>query len=305
MLYLIAKGDMGGKMDYRFFIAFITSILILSLVVFADPIGETTGNITTGEQQSGGVNVTANASATTTTTTAAPSPTTSTTAASVSSGGGGGGGVTIITSQETKTISLIPAGGTTTVAITKSDTLKIDLIEIEVKNEVKNVEVTVKESSKPAEATIVISSDQGKIYKYLEITTTISKTDIAKVKVRFKVEKSWVSSNSIDPNTIALNKLVNTTWEKLATKKISEDTINIFYEAEMSSLSIFAVTGQISTALITTTTTTTLPEGVTVTTLPRITTTTLEIVRPADVTLLIVLVVVAILVILALIFRRR
>ncbi len=302
MLYLITKGDTGEKMDYRFFIVFITSTLIFSLVVFADHllIAEDTGKISTGEQQSGGVNLTVNATATTTTSTTVA--TTATTSAP-SGGGGGGGAATIITTEETKTISLVPAGGSTIVTITKSDTLKIDLIEIEVKNEVKNVQVTVKESSKPAGATVVIGTE-GKVYKYLEITTTISKTDISRVKVRFKVEKSWISNNGIDPNTIALNKLANTSWEKLATKKVSEDTINVFYEAEMSSLSIFAVTGQISTAITMTTVTTTLLE-ITVTTLPRVTTTTLEIVRPTDVTLLIVLVVVAILVILALILRRR
>lgn len=290
-------------MNYRFFVAFIA--LILPSLVLAAPLAEATGNITTGEQQTGDVNVTANASApTTTTTTAAPAPPPASTG-----GAGGGGAATIVTTEETKIITLIPAGGSAIITITKSDTLKVDLIEIEAKNEVKGAQVTVKESAKPAEASIVIQSDQGKVYKYLEIKTTINQSDISKVRIRFKVEKSWLSNNSIDANTISLNKLTGTSWNKLVTKKVSEDANNIFYEAEMSSLSIFAVTGEISTALTTTTvagaTTTTLP-GVTIT-LPRLTTTTLLGAAPGDNTAAIVtiLVVAGILVVLALIFRKR
>lgn len=289
-------------MDYRFFVAFIALILLPSIVLAA-PLAEATGNITTGEQQTGDVNITASAStstSSTTTTTPPPPP-------PVSSGSSGGG-ATIVTTEETKIITLIPAGGSATISITKSDTLKIDLIEIETKNEVKNAQVTVKESAKPAEASIVIQSDQGKVYKYLEIKTTINQSDISKVRIRFKVEKSWLSNNSIDANTIALNKLVGTAWSKLVTKKVSEDANYIFYEAEMSSLSIFAVTGELVTGVTTTTiagaTTTTLPGA---TTVPRVTTTTLPGVAPTDnaAAILTILVVAGILIILALILRRR
>ncbi|MBI5697816.1 MAG: PGF-pre-PGF domain-containing protein [Thaumarchaeota archaeon] len=185
----------------------------------------------------------------TATTTAATTATTTTTAAP---------------QQETEKVTKIENGTSATFNITKSDTLKVESIEVEVKNTVSNVEVTVKESSLPAGANVAIAADQGAVYKYLEITkTNVQDADINKVKIKFKVEKSWATANNIDPATIALQRLVGNDWTTLTTSKVSEDSTYYYFEAESPGLSVFAITGKKlptpTTTVITTTTTAVVP----------------------------------------------
>lgn len=206
---------------------------------------------------------TCQSSACTTTTTVPPS----------GGGGPGGGGIPITATttavtttttaaqQETETATKIENGTSATFNITKSDTLKVESIDVEVKNTVNNVQISVKESSLPAGANVAISSDTGAVYKYLEITkTNVQDTDINKVKIKFKVEKSWADANNIDPATIALQRLVGSSWTKLTTTLVSQDSTYYYFEAESPGLSVFAIIGQKKpTPTATTTTTTTQP----------------------------------------------
>jgi hypothetical protein len=95
--------------------------------------------------------------------------------------------------------------------------------------------------------------------------------DITKVKIRFKVEKSWISANDINVATIALYRYANT-WNKLDTAKLSEDSSYVYFEAITPGFSYFAISGETITPITPTTTlppttTTILP---TTTTLPEI-----------------------------------
>jgi len=199
--------------------------------------------------------------------------TTTTTSAGSGPGGGGTVGGTATTTaaatttttaapvEETETVTTIENGTSATFNVTNSDTLKVESIIVEVKNTVNNVELTVKESSLPTGANLAISSDTGAVYKYLEITkTNVQDADISKVKIKFKVEKSWANSNNIDPATIALQRLVGNSWTKLSTTLVSEDSNYYYFEAESPGLSVFAVTGQKKPA------TTTVPPVTTTTT---------------------------------------
>jgi len=198
---------------------------------------------------------------------AASAPTTSTTT-TTSGGGGGGGGTTTVAATttiavaETGTVAKIENGTSATFNVTQSDTLKIESVNVEVKNTVNNVQLTVKESSLPSGANVAIAADTGAVYKYLEITkTNVQDADINKVKIKFKVEKSWASTNNIDPATIALQRLVGSSWTKLSTSKVSEDATYYYFEAESPGLSVFAITGEkvVTTTTAATTTTTTVP----------------------------------------------
>jgi PGF-pre-PGF domain-containing protein len=190
-----------------------------------------------------------------------PSTTTTT-----SPGGGGGGGTTttvaattIVTTTamattttlppvvETETISSITSGKTGTVSFTN---VPVTDISIKVKNAVNNVQVTVtKTDSKPSTVAIAAS---GQAYAYLNIEkTNIKDSDISQVKIKFKVEKSWINANNINPNPIALQRYSGGSWNKLTTSKINEDANYIYFEVESPGLSVFAVAGE---KIITTTT---------------------------------------------------
>jgi PGF-pre-PGF domain-containing protein len=129
-----------------------------------------------------------------------------------------------------------------------------------VKSTVSNTQITiVKQSTAPASVSIAAP---GTTYAYFTITkTNIQDADIKTVKLKFKVEKSWVTSNNIDIATIALNRYADGQWTKMPTTKLSEDSDYIYFEAETTALSVFAVAGQsvITTTTTLPTTTTTLP----------------------------------------------
>lgn len=101
--------------------------------------------------------------------------------------------------------------------------------------------MTVKESSRPVLAPSPVSAT-GFVYKYLNITSTLSSVTSAKIK--FSITKAWVTANNIDVNTITLSRLVNNVWVKLQTAKISETATLINFEATSPGLSIFVVTGE-------------------------------------------------------------
>ena len=249
-----------------FSLFFVLSSILLSLLfvipslIFADPISQSENQtITTGEGVNGTVGTGGSVTTTTTTTTSvAASPGAGGTGSSA--GGGGAAATTTATAApvvETKKIASAVAGSTISVNITKSADLKIDEIKIDVKNAVSNVEIQIKESSAPV-GNFAIASEVGATYKYLEITkANITDADISGVTIKFKVEKSWISANGIDPNTIKLKRLVGSTWTDLPTTKTSEDATYIYFEATSPGLSLFAITGEKVKAATTTTTATT------------------------------------------------
>lgn len=164
-----------------------------------------------------------------------------------SGGGGGGGGTTVI--SESKYTGSIPAGESKSVSFIKAE-LKVTSIEVTTTEQVSNIGITVKESSAPA-ANLAIAAEEGKAYKYLEITKTVEDKSIRQVKISFKVEKSWFESNGLNPATTVLKKLVNNVWQDLPTSKVSEDGTYVYFEATSDTLSKFAITAKKTGAVIT------------------------------------------------------
>ncbi|MBI4018475.1 MAG: PGF-pre-PGF domain-containing protein [Candidatus Aenigmarchaeota archaeon] len=163
---------------------------------------------------------------------------------SSSSGGGGGGGGGPSLPSTTETVNSVPANTATTVKITEMK-LPVSEVELTTKVTASNVQVTVKEVSAPSGVSAPISSDAGKIYKYIDITASgVDNSQLSKVKIKFKVAKTWFTQNSIEPATVKLSRLVGTAWTKLGTVQTGETAADILYEAETPGLSTFAVTGE-------------------------------------------------------------
>lgn len=117
----------------------------------------------------------------------------------------------------------------------------ISEISIASKNKLTSVGITINEMEE-AES---ISSVSGKLYRYISVDkTNIQNTDISKVKIKFQVKKSWIDSNYIDVSKIALNQYENNQWNKLPTTKTNEDASYIYYEADSTGLSLFAISGE-------------------------------------------------------------
>ncbi len=68
-------------------------------------------------------------------------------------------------------------------------------------------------------------------------------TNIKHAEITFRVPVSWMISNSIDPDSITMMHFQDV-WEKLPTKKISETSEWIYYEASTTHFSPHAITGK-------------------------------------------------------------
>ena len=165
-----------------------------------------------------------------------------------SSGGGGGGGGAVLTTSETVTLSSIGAGSTAIVDISSSVSANIGIEEIQFNSAVSasNVQVTVKETTQSAAGvSAAISSLEGSVYKYLEITkTNIQDSGISSAKISFKVPKSWLTANDIDKSTVTLNRFSNSAWSSLPTTITTEDANYVYYSATSAGFSVFAITGK-------------------------------------------------------------
>jgi PGF-pre-PGF domain-containing protein len=139
---------------------------------------------------------------------------------------------------------------------TSSADVSINEIEVTTTERVLNVIIQMEESDQKPSA--VATEATGSVYKYIDITATNLEDDnIEEGKLRFKVEQSWISDNSIDSATITLNRYSDAAWAELATSLLREDTEYVYYEAVTPGFSYFAISGE--TVVPTTTTTTTVP----------------------------------------------
>lgn len=67
--------------------------------------------------------------------------------------------------------------------------------------------------------------------------------NIENVTILFNVEKKLIKERGVDEKTITLNRFSEGVWEKVTTKKITEDEKYLYYEAKSPGLSHFAATG--------------------------------------------------------------
>jgi len=95
------------------------------------------------------------------------------------------------------------------------------------------------------------------VYRYVKITTVnLDNSNIASAKIKFKVEKAWLTTNNVPAASVALYRFNNNVWSLLSTTKTSEDANNYYYEAIVPGFSYFIIGGMSSTTPTTTRTTT-------------------------------------------------
>ena len=98
-------------------------------------------------------------------------------------------------------------------------------------------------------SSLVNTSPEGIIYKNINIWVGTfgfaTSKNIKHAEIIFRVPRSWIGSNGIDPDSITMMHY-NGAWEPLPTSKISETSEWAYYEASTTSFSPFAITGKIS-----------------------------------------------------------
>ncbi|MCP3682811.1 MAG: S8 family serine peptidase [bacterium] len=163
--------------------------------------------------------------------------------ASSSGGGGGGGGGGTALASESVSVTSISEGSSESFEYSKSVDLAVSEIVIVATNSVEKPKITVSESKLGSGMEPAVSGSSGKTYKYLSITKQNMKNeDIDSAKIKFQVNKSWISDNDLDVDTVALKRYANRTWNKLPTKKLSSDSDFYYFEADSPGFSLFSVT---------------------------------------------------------------
>jgi len=132
-------------------------------------------------------------------------------------------------------------------------------IDVGVYNTVNNVKIDVSRlENKP---NYVIKDISGVVYQYIKVEkTNLNDDNIKEVKIKFSVQKSWMTNNGIDKLAISLYRYQDDTWIKISTYMVDEDDKNVNYEVDTGRLSLFAIAGESKlprTTIITTTITTT------------------------------------------------
>src|SRR3989338_1732269 len=178
--------------------------------------------------------ITGNTSCTTTTTT-------NTTTSSSSGGGGAGSNATTNTTftKESQSFSSV-AATPLTLKFTKisNGVTEIELTTLFNKN---SVQMSVADGSKPSAGDPVST---GAVYKYIEITKINAvDSDFSLIKIRFKVPKTWITTNSIDSLKVSLYRY-NNGRDKLVTTRTSSDSTYYYYEAISPGFSTFSIAGE-------------------------------------------------------------
>ncbi len=177
-----------------------------------------------------------------TTTAKATAPTTQTTSPATSST------AVVSVSERTATVTFpsIAAGQYTSIQIPTEKEQAVSKITLSFKKDVSDVKLNIETTPfKPEEVNIEVD---GNVYRYLSISPqNIQSSDTYNVEIGFKVDKSWISSNNIDPDTVVLYRYKDNQWNKLSTTKLNEDSAYIYYSAITPGFSIFAISTTLPT----------------------------------------------------------
>ncbi len=155
--------------------------------------------------------------------------------------GGGGGGATGGTSQSFVSTT-VTAQAPVTNDVTKSE-IGVTQVEYTLSENANNVKLEVnKLADKPAD---IAAAPAGTAYRYIELKLTNAPTSaISSAKVKFVVDKSWVTENNADAATVALQRWDGSSWQVLSTSYTGETDTTYTYEATTPGFSTFAITAQ-------------------------------------------------------------
>lgn len=164
-----------------------------------------------------------------------------------SSGGGGGGATTTTTSSTTTTTlakkeaSVSQANETEPAVFRFEDSsMAVTEITLNLLRTVRNATLIVSVAQAPSVQPV--DPAKGAVYKYLSVEKkNINDNDIKSVKLRFNVDRSWISSNNLSADSVVLKRFESVRWSDLPTRKTGDTQSQFSYESDSPSLSVFAI----------------------------------------------------------------
>ncbi|MBU1201296.1 MAG: S8 family serine peptidase, partial [Nanoarchaeota archaeon] len=162
-------------------------------------------------------------------------------------GGGGGGGGYVPTTQTnasstySKSWDKLVIGVLQKVIInsTSYENISFTILEFKPTINITNPELKIVALLTPSSTTGAIKT---KAYKYIQIVeTNVNEGDLTNTRIEFKVEKSWLLNNSLTKEKITLFRYTNSSWISQQTVIILEDSKYVYYSAQTSGFSYFAI----------------------------------------------------------------
>ncbi|KKH50315.1 PGF-pre-PGF domain-containing protein [Methanosarcina sp. 1.H.A.2.2] len=93
--------------------------------------------------------------------------------------------------------------------------------------------------------TSLVKKPTGDIYKSFNIwIDSDNVNDIEDAAVNFKVEKTWLQANGLDKSSIVLNMYDNSEWVAVPITITGQDSTYVYFTAEVSEYSTFAITSK-------------------------------------------------------------
>ncbi|MHC1754223.1 MAG: PGF-pre-PGF domain-containing protein [Methanosarcina sp.] len=100
-------------------------------------------------------------------------------------------------------------------------------------------------------SSLVSNLPSDEVYEFFNIwvgnSGYASSKNIENSVICFKVEKAWMQENRIESSSIALNRYDDEKWEQLPVTILKEDNEFIYFTAESTGFSSFAITGKANT----------------------------------------------------------
>lgn len=167
--------------------------------------------------------------------------------ATPSSGGGGGGATSV-------TVVPVVKKGQTVMVSKLSAYMPATFIFTDLISNITSVIITTTSSFASAATSVndisvpEIAIDRY-VYRYVDIASSIPNTNISRAVINFRVPKSWIEANGLDPSSTVLYRL-NVVWSPLQTRLAAEDSESYAYESVTPGFSVFAITGSRATKTV-------------------------------------------------------
>jgi|GEM_PF-5864952 len=168
-----------------------------------------------------------------------------------SGGGGGGSGGSGSSGEKTQNIALKDVSS----IFVGKGSVKFDFKDPD--NDIQYIEYTSLKNSGTITATVEVlkgrstfaaSSPKGVIYRHINIwlgkTGYVTETNLESPVIGFKVDRSWIEDEGIDPASVVLNRYSGDKWTVLSTTQTEPDEKYYYYQAETPGFSPFAITGE-------------------------------------------------------------
>jgi PGF-pre-PGF domain-containing protein len=167
--------------------------------------------------------------------------------ASSGSSSGGGGSPEPASNVETRELTqqYVESGNHIRFEFTQ-DVTCVKYVEFDAKKSLGKITTVVEQLKERSTLTPV--APEGEVYGYMNIWAgnegIASPENIENSIIGFKVDKSWISENDIDSDSIALDHYDGEKWEPMSVKEVEEDDGYLYLEAETPGFSQFAITGK-------------------------------------------------------------